>query len=116
MSLFDVIAEALNSAHEDPGDEFASLRESYRHDGHRFNGACYVCRGDVGELAERVRLALLDTRWMRLILVEKLREIADYYPAHVFTPEGMTPDGIAGTAIRERCLAEIRRIEEADHG
>lgn len=53
-SLRDVIAEALNSAHEDPGEEFESLRKSYRHDGHRFNGACYVCRGDVGVLADRI--------------------------------------------------------------
>jgi hypothetical protein len=110
-SLKDVIAEALNSAHEDPGEEFESLRKSYRHDGHKFNGACFVCRGDVPELAERIRAALVDERFMQLALIAKLQEIANYYPAHIFTPEGKTPDGIAGTAIRERMLAEIRFLE-----
>lgn len=107
-SIKDVITEALNSAHEDPGDEFESLRKSYRHDGHRFNGACFVCRGDVPELAERIRAALVDERFMQLAMISKLQEIADYYPAHIFTAGGKTSDGIAGTAIRERMLAEIR--------
>jgi hypothetical protein len=111
-SLKDVIAEALNSAHEDPGDEFDSLRKSYRHDGHKFNGACFVCRGDVAELAERIRTALVRERFMQLTLIAKLQEIANYYPAHIFTPDGKTSDGIAGTAIRERMLAEIRFLRE----
>lgn len=48
------IVEALNSAYIDPGDQFAQLRESSRHDGHQFSGGCYVCRGDVDKLADRV--------------------------------------------------------------
>lgn len=46
-------------------------------------------------------------------MIAKLQEIADQYPAEVFTPEGgRTLDGIAGTAIRERMLGEILRLKE----
>jgi hypothetical protein len=45
-------------------------------------------------------------------VVAKLQEIADQYPASIFTSEGRTSDGIAGTAIRERMLGEIRRLQE----
>lgn len=48
------IVEALNSAYVDPGDEYASLRETSRHDGHQFCASCYVCRGDVDKLADRI--------------------------------------------------------------
>lgn len=111
-SLTDVIAEALNSAYPESNDD-GDLRKWNRHDGHKYYAACYVCRGDVPELARRVRDALLANHWMRMVLIAKLEEIAGYYPADIFTPEGNTPDGIAGTAIRMRMLAEIRRLKEA---
>lgn len=48
------VVEALNSAYIDPGDQYADLRATERHDGHQFSAACYVCRGDVDKLADRI--------------------------------------------------------------
>lgn len=48
------VVEALNTAYIDPGDQYAHLRTECRHDGHHFHGGCYVCRGDVDQLADRI--------------------------------------------------------------
>lgn len=50
----------------------------------------------------------------RDMLIDHLSEVAAGYPAEVFTPEGTSPDSIAGTAIRERMLAEIRHLRRAE--
>ena len=111
-SLRDEIAEVLNTAHEAPHEDHPALVKAYRHDGHDYHGACYVCRGDVNELADRVRDRLVTNHWMNLVVVAKLQEIADYYPAHIFKPDGTSRDSISGTAIRDRMLAEIRALRE----
>lgn len=48
------VVEALNSAYIDPGDQYAQLRPESRHDGHHFSATCYLCRGDVDQLADRI--------------------------------------------------------------
>lgn len=106
--LRGLITEAMNGAYDSRGG--TSGHE--RHDQHKFYYLCHVCQGDVNKLAEAVRAALVKDAWPRLVVIAKLEEIAAQYPEHVFTPDGTLPDAIAGTAIRQRMLAEIRMLRE----
>lgn len=94
-SLRDVIAEALCVDHGHAKQEGGTN--------------CRTCR----RRADAVRDALMANEWMRLVLIEKYREIADQYPADIFLAEGTTKDAVSGTAIRTRMLAEIAFLKEA---
>jgi signal recognition particle GTPase len=59
-------------------------------------------------MADAVMIYLSDVR--RAAVLDTLRTIAAQYPADVFTDQGQTGDGIAGTAIRTRMQAEIRAL------
>ena len=70
VGLREKIAEAMNSAYIEHTPEFAeAMDETSRHDGHQFYGGCYVCRGDVDELARRVQAVVTQE------LVEREQEI-----------------------------------------
>lgn len=53
---------------------------------------------------------------MYAAIADWCEEQAKNYPAEVFTPEGKTSDGIAGTALREFLTAAARRLREQSLG
>jgi hypothetical protein len=58
-ALEAAIAEAFNTAHEPTPDEYSTLEESHRHDGHQYYYACWLCRNDVDKLAPHLVDAIL---------------------------------------------------------
>lgn len=48
------------------------------------------------------------------VIADYLDVVAQRYPAEVFTAEGGTPDGIAGTAIRLVLTAEVVKLRRGE--
>jgi GTPase Era involved in 16S rRNA processing len=69
-------------------------------------------------LREKVAQAIADGAFdntsvdnVMAVVVEWLREHAAYYPADIFTDQGKTPDGIAGTTLREMLTMWADQLE-----
>lgn len=98
-ALRERITEAFNTAYEPLGE---GGDKSFRHDGHQFFGACFVCRGDVPQLVDRV-----------MPVVDELRAEIESFAAMLLDRDKFNAELIGQLATTREELAKAYRLADA---